>query len=228
MNLLEIFVYLGIVLVFIYSIYAQYQVSHTFRRYAQTANRMGLTASQVAEKILHSNGVYDVRIERVSGNLTDHYDPRNNCLRLSDSVCDSASAAAIGVAAHEAGHAIQYANGYLPVKLRTAILPAVRFGSYAFYLFLLLGLFFSIPSLTWIGILCFGICTFFQFVTLPVEFNASHRAMRAIADGGYLSEEEQAGAKKVLKAAAMTYVAAFAASLLQLLRLILIFNRRRD
>ncbi len=221
-------VYIGILLVFIYSIYAQYQVSATFRRYSTGTNHFDYTAAEIAEKILQKNGVYDVRIERVAGNLTDHYDPRNNVLRLSDRVYASASPAAIGVAAHEAGHAIQYANNYIPVKIRTAILPAVQFGSYGFYLFLILGLIFSYPPLTRIGIVCFAATTLFQFVTLPVEFNASRRAMNAIAEGGYLTQEEQGAAKKVLKAAAMTYVAAFAASLLQLLRLILIFGNRRN
>lgn len=221
-------VYIGILLVFIYSIYAQYQVSATFRRYSTGTNHFDYTAAEIAEKILQKNGVYDVRIERVAGNLTDHYDPRNNVLRLSDRVYASASPAAIGVAAHEAGHAIQYANNYIPVKIRTAILPAVQFGSYGFLLFLILGLIFSYPPLTMIGIVCFAATTLFQFVTLPVEFNASRRAMRAIAEGGYLTQEEQGAAKKVLKAAAMTYVAAFAASLLQLLRLILIFGNRRN
>ncbi len=223
-------VYIGILLVFAYSIYAQYQVSATFRRYSVGTNHFGWTAAEIAEKILQKNGVYDVRIERVAGNLTDHYDPRNKTLRLSESVYSSTSPAAIGVAAHEAGHAIQFANNYVPVKIRTAIVPVVQFGSYAFYLFLILGLIFTYPPLTTIGIVCFAATTFFQFVTLPVEFNASRRAMTAISDGGYLTKEEQGDAKKVLRAAAMTYVAAFAASLLQLLRLILIFgnNRRND
>ncbi len=223
-------VYIGILLVFVYSIYAQYQVSATFRRYSVGTNHFDWTAAEIAEKILQKNGVYDVRIERVAGNLTDHYDPRNKTLRLSESVYSSTSPAAIGVAAHEAGHAIQFANNYFPVKIRTAIVPVVQFGSYAFYLFLILGLIFTYPPLTTIGIVCFAATTFFQFVTLPVEFNASCRAMTAIADGGYLTKDEQADAKKVLRAAAMTYVAAFAASLLQLLRLILIFgnNRRND
>ncbi len=220
-----LYIYLAIFAVFIYSLYAQVKVSTTFSKYSKTAVRSGLSAAQLATRILHDHGVFDVGIERVHGNLTDHYDPRANVLRLSDSVYDSSSAAAIGVAAHEAGHAIQYAKGYLPVRLRMLILPAVRFGSYGVYLFLLLGILFSAPTLITVGIFCFSLMTFFQFVTLPVEFNASRRALRALSEG-YLHEEELSAAKAVLSAAAMTYVAAFAMSLLQLLRLVMMFRRR--
>lgn len=220
-----LFIYLAIFAVFLYSLYAQMQVSRTFSKYASLFVRSRLSASTLATRILHDHDIYDVGIERVHGNLTDHYDPRANVLRLSDAVYDSSSAAAIGVAAHEAGHAIQYAKGYFPVRLRMLILPAVRFGSYGVYLFLLLGILFSAPQLITIGIACFAFMTFFQFVTLPVEFNASRRALRALSRG-YLNDEELDAARAVLRAAAMTYVAAFAMSLLQLLRLVMMFRRR--
>ncbi len=221
-----ILVCIALFAVCIYSFYAQFQVSSTFKKYAQKPIRSGMTGAQVAAQMLRSHGIYDVGIEMVSGHLSDHYDPRHKVLRLSEGVYHGANAAALGVAAHEAGHAIQYATGYVPVRLRMTILPAVQFGSYAFYLLLLLGFLFSFPLLIGLGILCFAIITFFQFVTLPVEFNASRRAVKALESGSYLTKEECSDAAKVLRAAAMTYVAAFATSLLQLIRLLMIFRRR--
>ena len=191
-----------------------------------------ITGAEAAQRVLRNNGVQGVRIERVSGKLTDHYDPRTNVIRLSQDVYDNTSTAAIGVACHEAGHAVQYAVGYAPIKLRAAIIPVTNFGSRLAMPLILLGLLFSAfgqmaESLIYLGIACFGLSLVFQLVTLPVEFNASRRALQAIEDGGILTPEEQQGAKKTLTAAALTYVAATAVSLAQLLRLIAIFGGRR-
>ena len=183
-------------------------------------------------RVLLANGVSNVRIERISGNLTDHFDPKANIIRLSDAVYDSASTAAIGVACHEAGHAVQYANGYFPIKVRAAIIPLTNFGSRLAMPLILLGVLFGAMgsysyTLIYIGIACFALSLVFQLVTLPVEFNASRRAMQAIANAGILTEDEQMGARKTLTAAAMTYVAAVAVAAAQLLRLILLFGGRR-
>ena len=217
------------------SLWASSSVNSTFKRYSQQHSRRGITGAQAAERVLRSNGVSGVRIERVSGNLTDHYDPRANVIRLSDSVYSSTSTAAIGVACHEAGHAVQYAQSYGPIKLRAAIIPITNIGSKLAMPLILIGLLLTAfeglsYSFVYLGIACFGLSLVFQLVTLPVEFNASRRAMAAIETGELLTEEEQRGAKKTLTAAAMTYVAATAVSLAQLLRLILIFGgrRRRD
>ena len=182
--------------------------------------------------MLRANGVFGVRIERVSGNLTDHFDPKTNVIRLSDSVHDSTSVAAIGVACHEAGHAVQYAQHYAPIKLRAAIIPITNIGSKLAMPLILLGLLFSFGEsvsygFVYAGIACFSLSLVFQLVTLPVEFNASHRAMQAIESGELLTDDERRGARKTLTAAALTYVAATAVSLAQLLRLILIFGGRR-
>lgn len=227
-----------VVLVFpcvIFSLIASAMVNSTFKRYSSQYSSRRLTGAEAAQRVLTSNGVHGVRIERISGNLTDHYDPKTNVIRLSDSVYDSASTAAIGVACHEAGHAVQYAEGYAPIKLRAAIIPVTNFGSKLAMPLILLGIVlsaFSTLSYTfiYIGIACFGLSLVFQLITLPVEFNASRRAMIAIEQGGLLTEEEQRGARKTLRAAAMTYVAATAVALAQLLRLLLIFSgrRRRD
>ena len=184
-------------------------------------------------RVLSANGVSGVRIERVSGNLTDHYDPRANVIRLSDSVYDNTSTAAIGVACHEAGHAVQYAQDYAPSKLRAAIIPVTNIGSKLAMPLILLGILFSglgqfSDTIIYIGIACFGLSVVFQFATLPVEFNASHRALQTIESTGILTEEEQKGARKTLTAAAMTYVAATATALAQLLRLIVLFGRRSN
>lgn len=216
------------------SIWASANVNSTFKRYSKQYSLRQLTGAEAAQRVLRANGVTGVRIERVGGNLTDHYDPRTNVIRLSDGVYSNTSTAAIGVACHEAGHAVQYAKGYAPIKLRAAIIPITNFGSKLAMPLILLGLLFSIfgsfsTILIYLGIACFGLSLVFQLVTLPVEFNASRRAMQAISQGELLTQEEQAGARKTLTAAALTYVAATAVSLAQLLRLVALYgNRRRD
>ena len=218
----------------ILSLWASSNVSSTFQKYSQQYSIRRLTGAQAAQRVLSHNGVTGVRIERVSGNLTDHFDPRTNVIRLSDSVYDSTSTAAIGVACHEAGHAVQYAQHYGPIKLRAAIIPITNIGSKLAMPLILIGLLLAVAenvsfTFVYLGIACFGLSLVFQLVTLPVEFNASRRAMQAIESANLLTEEEQRGAKKTLKAAALTYVAATATALAQLLRLILLFggNRRR-
>ena len=218
----------------IFSMWASSSVNSTFKRFSQKFSSRRITGAQAAQRVLNHNGVTGVRIERVSGNLTDHYDPRTNVIRLSDSVYDSTSVAAIGVAAHEAGHAVQYARHYAPIKLRAAIIPITNIGSKLAMPLILLGIVLSAlgsfsTTLIYLGIAAFGLSLVFQLVTLPVEFNASRRAMRAIDDAGILTSEEQRGARKTLTAAAMTYVAATAVALAQLLRLLILFSgRRRD
>ena len=218
----------------ILSLWASSNVNSTFQKYSQQYSIRRLTGAQAAQRVLSHNGVTDVRIERVSGNLTDHFDPKTNVIRLSDSVYDSTSTAAIGVACHEAGHAVQYAQHYGPIKLRAAIIPITNIGSKLAMPLILIGLLLAVAenvsfTFVYLGIACFGLSLVFQLVTLPVEFNASRRAMQAIESANLLTEEEQRGAKKTLKAAALTYVAATATALAQLLRLILLFggNRRR-
>ena len=215
----------------ILTIWASVRVNSTFKRYSGQLSTRRITGAQAAERILHSNGIRNVRVEQIAGNLTDHYDPRTNVIRLSDSVYASTSTAAIGVACHEAGHAVQYAENYGPIKLRTAIIPITTFGSRLAIPLILLGVLLSAfsgasNSLVYLGIACFALSLFFQLVTLPVEFNASRRALQAIEQSDILNDEELKGAKKVLSAAAMTYVAAAAVSLAQLLRLILLFGGR--
>lgn len=217
----------------ILSLWASAKVNSTFKKYSQQRTLRGLTAQEAAMRVLSANGVSGVRIERVSGNLTDHYDPRSNVIRLSDSVYDNTSTAAIGVACHEAGHAVQYAQDYAPIKLRAAIIPVTNIGSKLAIPLILLGILFSglgqfSDTIIYIGIACFGLSVVFQFATLPVEFNASHRALQTIESTGILTEEEQKGARKTLTAAAMTYVAATATALAQLLRLIVLFGRRNN
>ena len=215
------------------SLWASSNVNSTFKKYSRQFSSRGLTGAEAARRVLSAHGVGNVRIERVSGNLTDHYDPRTNVIRLSDNVFGNTSTAAIGVACHEAGHAVQFAQGYAPIKLRAAIIPVTNFGSRLAMPLILIGLLlaaFGNLSVLFIdlGIACFGLSLVFQLVTLPVEFNASNRALRAIADSNLLTEDEQAGARKTLRAAALTYVAATAVAFAQLLRLILLFGRRRD
>ena len=209
---------------------ASLNVNQTYRRYSTFANRRGITAEAAAAQILRSAGITDVRIERIRGSLTDHYSPRERVLRLSDSVYGSTSVAAIGVAAHECGHAIQHARGYAPLSFRSALVPVANIGSQLSWLFIILGIFFGgSHTLIMIGILMFSAAVLFQLVTLPVEFNASHRALRILGEQGILSDSELPYTRKVLKAAALTYVASAAASILQLLRLVLLFGgRRRD
>ena len=214
------------------SLWASANVNSTFKKYSSQFSRRHLTGAEAAQRVLFANGVRDVRIERVSGNLTDHYDPRANVIRLSDEVYGSTSTAAIGVACHEAGHAVQYAEDYAPIKLRAAIIPVTNFGSRLAMPLILLGLVLSAfgsmsDLLIYLGIACFGLSLVFQLVTLPVEFDASRRAMAAIAQSELLTEEEQRGARKTLTAAALTYVAATAVALSQLLRLLILFGGRR-
>ncbi len=217
------------------SLWASSNVNSTFNRYSKQFSLRRITGAQAAQRVLSVNGVTGVRIERVSGNLTDHFDPKTNVIRLSDSVYDATSTAAIGVACHEAGHAVQYARNYAPIKLRAAIIPVTNFGSKLAMPLILLGILLSAfmdasYTLVYLGIACFGLSLVFQLITLPVEFNASRRAMQAIDESNLLTEEEQKGARKTLTAAALTYVAATAVALAQLLRLIVIFGgrRRRD
>ena len=206
---------------------AQIQVNGNFRRYSAVRNRRGLTGAQAAEAVLRTHGVTDVAIRPVRGSLTDHYDPRDNTIYLSETVYAADTVAAVGVAAHEAGHAVQYAEGYAPVRLRSAIVSVTNLSSQASMVLLFIGLFLYSQML--FGIVLFSVTTFFQLVTLPVEFNASRRAMDTIEGQGLLDEEEARGAGRVLKAAAMTYVAALLVSLAQLLRFLLAFGgRRRD
>ncbi len=216
----------------ILSLWASSNVNSTFKKYSQQMSMRRITGADAAQRVLSANGVSGVRIERVSGNLTDHYDPRTNVIRLSDSVYSSTSTAAIGVACHEAGHAVQYAQSYAPIKLRSAIIPVTNIGSKLAMPLILLGLVLNILgsfsyTLVYVGIACFGLSLVFQLVTLPVEFNASRRAMTAIESAGILTDEEQKGARKTLTAAALTYVAATAVALAQLLRLLVLFGGRR-
>ena len=216
----------------IFSLIASSRVNSTFQKYSTQYSQRRITGAEAARRVLAHNGVSGVRIERVSGNLTDHYDPRTNVIRLSDSVYDSTSTAAIGVAAHEAGHAVQYARDYAPIKLRSAIIPLTNFGSKLAMPLILAGILLAAfggfsTLLVDLGIAAFGLSFVFQLITLPVEFNASRRAIRTIEDAQLLTAEEQQGAKKTLKAAAMTYVAAMAVALAQLIRLIMIFGNRR-
>jgi Zn-dependent membrane protease YugP len=215
------------------SLWASSSVKSTFSKYSGQYSMRRITGADAARRVLAHNGVGGVRIERVSGSLTDHYDPKSNVIRLSDTVYDSTSTAAIGVACHEAGHAVQYAQNYGPIKLRAAIIPATNIGSKLAMPLILLGLVLTFLedfsfTLIYLGIACFGLSLVFQLLTLPVEFNASRRAIAAIEQGGILTQEEQIGAKKTLKAAAMTYVAATAVALAQLMRLLILFGRRSD
>ena len=215
----------------ILSLWASSNVNSTFRRYSNQFSSRHITGAEAAQRVLSANGVRGVRIDRVSGNLTDHFDPKTNVIRLSDDVFGTTSTAAIGLACHEAGHAVQYAEGYAPIKLRAAIIPVTNFGSRLAMPLILLGLLFSFAgnfsyTLVYLGIACFGLSLVFQLVTLPVEFNASRRALAAIEQGGILTPEEQEGARKTLRAAALTYVAATATALAQLLRLIVLFGGR--
>ena len=198
------------------------------RAYAQVRVTSGMTGADAAMNVLRHYGLMDVRIERIAGNLTDHYDPRANVIRLSDGVYGSASVAAIGVACHEAGHAVQHAKGYLPIKIRNAILPVCNLGSKLGIPLAVAGLIFGADLLVNVGLLLYSLVVIFQLATLPVEFNASRRAIRVIDDTGMLSGEELPGARSVLRAAAMTYVAALVVSLANLLRLLAIFAGRRD
>ncbi|MDO4747916.1 MAG: zinc metallopeptidase [Eubacteriales bacterium] len=213
----------------ILSLYCSAKVHSTFNKYSQVRNRRGLTGAQAAQNVLYSNGVTGVTIEKVAGNLTDHFDPRTNTIRLSESVYDSSSVAAVGVAAHEAGHAVQHATNYVPNKIRSAVVPAAKFGSSLSWILITIGLFLPVQYdfVVIAGIVLFSFSVIFTLVTLPVEFNASKRALQTIKGSSLLDEAEFTGAKKTLSAAAMTYVAAAATSIASLLRLLLIVNNRR-
>ena len=219
-------VLIGVIL----SLIASARVKSTFNKYSQMRNSRGMTGAQAAEQVLRGAGIYDVRVEHVAGNLTDHYDPRSKVLRLSDSVYGQTSVAAVGVAAHECGHAIQHAKGYGPLKFRNVLVPVANFGAKIAWPLILVGLLINSESAWFImqaGIIAFSLAVLFQIVTLPVEFNASNRAIRVIADSGIMYGEEIVAAKRVLSAAALTYVAAAASSILQLLRLVLLAGGRR-
>ena len=212
----------------ILSMFASSRVNSSFKRYSKVISSRRITGAQAAFEVLRYYGITNVQIERVSGNLTDHFDPRTNVIRLSDNVYNSTSVAAIGVACHEAGHAAQYAQGYSPIKIRNTILPLANIGSKAGVPLAILGYFLNFEPLAMAGVIFFSFAVVFQLVTLPVEFNASKRALSVISDVDILSDEEKKGAKSVLSAAAMTYVASLAVSVASLLRLILTINRRRD
>ena len=208
----------------IFAMWAQVNVKTTFAKYSKVQNRRGMTGYDSARRILDANGLRSVAIARVQGELTDHYNPSDNTIYLSDSVYSATTAAAVGVAAHEAGHAVQHAVGYTPMKVRSAIIPVTQIGSNLAMPLVLLGIVLSFPTLAYIGVAAFGLSTLFQLVTLPVEFNASARAMEALSGAG-LGDDDLKSARKVLTAAALTYVAALAVSLANLLRLFIIVSR---
>lgn len=209
----------------IIAFFAQMRVNSSFNKYSKLKSRIGLTAADVTRRILDSNGLYNVSVERVNGKLTDHYDPRSNVIRLSDSVYNSTSVAAIGVAAHEAGHAVQHATDYTPIKVRNAIVPIANFGSSIAPILIIMGIIFSFEPLILFGTILYSAIAVFQLVTLPVEFNASGRAIKTLSSMGILSAEELVGSKKVLSAAAMTYMAALLTTFANLLRFILLARR---
>lgn len=210
-------------------VFAQYRVKSTFQKYSQVRTNQGITGAQAAAEILRSNGIYDVQIERIQGSLSDHYDPRHKVLRLSEPVYGSSSVAAVGVAAHESGHALQHARGYAPLKMRSAIVPVANIGSMLGPIMLIAGVIIGLTQLAWLGIAFFAAGTLFALVTLPVEFNASSRAMQQLTTLGIFDRTEHEQGKKVLNAAALTYVAGFAAALLQLLYYIsLVSGMRRS
>ena len=223
--------YMLVIIGVIICMLASAKMNSTFNKYSRVRNNSGMTGREAAEQILHRAGIYDVRVERVSGNLTDHYDPRSKVLRLSDATYGQCSVAALGVAAHECGHAIQHQVGYAPLKFRSALVPIANFGSTIAWPLIIIGLFFGSRSSVMflnLGILAFSLAVLFQIVTLPVEFNASGRAIRILGDSGMLYPEEVRSTRKVLTAAALTYVAGAASAILQLLRIILLTNSRRD
>lgn len=212
----------------IFAIFTQIWLKNTYKKYSCLRNSRGLTGADAAMNVLRHYQIYDVKIEHISGKMTDHYDPRTKVIRLSDGVYNGTSIAAVGIACHEAGHAAQHANGYVPIKIRNAIIPICNIGSMAGIPLAIIGLFLSSELLINLGLLLYSFVAIFQLATLPVEFNASARAIRVIKDSGMLMVDEVPGARKMLTAAAMTYVAALATSLANLLRLLLIFGRRND
>lgn len=215
------------ILAFVFALICSLTVKTTFNKYNRIGSRRGITAAEVARMILDRNGLYNVHVERISGNLTDNYNPRTNIVSLSDSVYNSTSLAAIGVAAHECGHAVQHAQDYVPIKIRTAVFPLAQLGSSMYFIVFIVGLIFSFEPLVDAGIILFLFVVLFQLVTLPVEFNASRRALSTIRSEGILEQDEMYGARRTLTAAAMTYVASLAVSFTQLLRLLAIRNNRR-
>lgn len=210
------------------SLIASAGVRRTFSRYSTVRSASGITGEETARRILSYAGITDVKIQHVSGQLNDHYNPKTKVVNLSDAVYGNNSVSAVAVAAHECGHVIQHAKGYAPLSIRTALVPAANFGSGASWFIILAGILFSIPPLITVGIVLFSLAVLFQLVTLPVEFNASRRALGILQETGILGNEEGRSARKVLRAAALTYVAAAAASILQLLRLIILFGRNRN
>lgn len=229
---MDIYYVLLVVPAFVLALWAQVRVKRTYKKWAAVRNARGLTGAQAAARVLYEHGITNVRIESTSGTLTDHFDPRSNVIRLSDDVYNGVTVAAVGIACHEAGHAVQYAKSYAPIRLRNAILPACNIGSRLGLPLAIVGLFLWSRSgigeyVFWIGICLYALVALFQFVTLPVEFNASRRALQAIDGTGMLAGEEYTGARKVLTAAALTYVAALAVSLANLLRLILSVSGRK-
>ena len=223
--------YMLVILGVIICMMASAKMNSTFNKYSRVRNHSGMTGRESAEEILRRAGIYDVRVEHISGNLTDHYDPRSKVLRLSDATYNSTSVAAMGVAAHECGHAVQHETGYVPLKIRGALVPIANFGSTIAWPLIIIGLFFNSRSSALflnLGILAFSLAVLFQIVTLPVEFNASNRAIRVLGSSGMLYEDEVKATRKVLTAAALTYVAGAASAILQLLRIILLTGNRRD
>lgn len=220
--------YILVIIAFALSLFASMGVNATFARYKKISSSRGMTGAEAARKILDDNGLYNIGVEHISGNLNDHFDPRSNVIRLSDATYSDSSVAAIGVAAHEAGHAVQHAVGYVPIKVRNAIVPVVNISTQLSMPLFFIGLLLNMMGLATVGVVLFSAALVFQLVTLPVEFDASHRALKILSASGMLSESEVGGARKVLGAAAMTYVAAAAATALQLARLLLLVNRRRD
>ena len=223
--------YIILIPAIILTMYAQFKVSSTTNRYFRVRTQRGYTGEQTAREILNANGIYDVTVQHVSGNLTDHYDPRGKVLRLSDATYGQTSVAAVGVAAHECGHAIQHQVGYAPLQIRGALVPVANFGSTIAWPLILLGLFFNSQMsqvLLNLGILAFSLAVLFQIVTLPVEFNASRRAIKILGESNLLYLDELSGTKKVLTAAALTYVAGAASAILQLLRILILTGGRRD
>ena len=211
------------------SIYAQFRISSAYKRYSKIRSQSGLTGAQTARALLNSNGLYDVRVERIGGRLSDHYDPRTRVINLSEDVYQGSSLASVAVAAHETGHALQHASGYFPMTLRSSFVPVANLGSGAGPILIMVGLF--MPSYGWLlqlGILAFAFAVLFQIITLPVEYNASHRALSLLQEENMLGSEEVRGARSVLNAAALTYVAAALAAVLQLARFILISRGRRE
>ena len=219
--------YILVIIAFLLTMFASFGVKSTFNKYNKVHSGRGMTASMVARKILDANGLHNIRIERVAGDLTDHFSPKENVIRLSDSTYNSTSVAAIGVAAHECGHAVQHQVGYVPIKIRNSIVPIVNISNTLAMPIFLIGLILNMANLAMFGAILFGAVFVFQLVTLPTEINASRRAMKTLDSMYILEGDELKGAKKTLTAAAMTYVAAAASSALQLLRLLLIANNRR-